>query len=160
NILLTTDGRALVADYGIARAVSASATEDLTSAGIILGTPAYMSPEQASGGEVDARSDQYSWGCILYEMLAGSSPFYGASVQAMVARHMYDQPPSLRVVRWSMPASLEAIVMRALSKVPGDRFASMEEVLTALRAVDTTPLLAPLAVAPAARGKRPLMMVG
>ncbi len=135
NVLLSADAHALLADYGIARAVTASATEEITSTGIVIGTPAYMSPEQAGGGEVDARSDQYAWGVVVYEMLAGVTPFHGASAQAVIARNMIELPPSLRVVRPAVPEALEAIVMRTLEKVPADRFASVEELLTALEGV-------------------------
>jgi len=140
NILLRADGEVLVADYGIARALTASATEHITSTGIVLGTPAYMSPEQAAGDSVDARSDQYAWGCIQYEMLAGVPPFHGASSQAVMARHMHETPPSLRVVRASVPEALEQVVWRAMGKSAADRYESVSALLEALARVDLADL--------------------
>ena len=140
NILLRSDSEVLVADYGIARALTASATEKITSTGMVVGTPAYMSPEQAGGDAVDVRSDQYSWGCIQYEMLAGVPPFHGASSQAVMARHMHEAPPSLRVVRSSVPEALERVVMRAMGKAPADRFESIDALLQALERVDLNDL--------------------
>ena len=107
NILLRGGRDVLVADYGIARAVTASATEDITSTGIVVGTPAYMSPEQAGGDPVDARSDQYAWGCVVHEMLLGVPPFHGLTSTSIIARHRHDPPPPLRSVRPSVPESLE-----------------------------------------------------
>ncbi len=134
NILLE-DGQALVADFGIARALSAMGEQKLTKTGVSLGTPAYMSPEQAMADPaLDARSDIYSLGCVLYEMLAGSPPFTGATAQAVIARHALAEVPSLTVARGSIPDEVEDAVMRALSKVPADRFATAAEFSTALRA--------------------------
>ena len=135
NVLLGGDGAVMLADYGIARALTAAADE-VTSTGIVIGTPVYMSPEQSAGEVADARSDQYSLACLLYEMLAGVPPFHGANARAVMARHQQDAPPSLRIVRASVPAALEAIVMRALSKVPSDRYASIVELRSALESVD------------------------
>jgi serine/threonine-protein kinase len=139
NVLLRPDGHALVADYGIARAVAAAATESFTSTGVVVGTPAYMSPEQAGGEAIDERSDQYAWGCVLYEMLAGTPPFQGVSSQALVARHLHETPPSLRIVRDSVPAAVERVVMRALAKVPADRFANCDGLLEAITAAELAP---------------------
>ncbi len=141
NILLSA-GHAVVADFGIAHAVSAAGNQALSSAGLVLGTPAYMSPEQASGGsaEVDGRSDIYSLGCVLYEMVAGMPPFTGATPQAVFARHQVDQPPSLRTVRANLPPSLEEAIGRALAKVPADRYQTAEELSEALD-LDRRPVL-------------------
>ena len=125
NILLE-GGHALVADFGIARAVGSAATKDLTTAtGLAIGTPAYMSPEQALGdAAVDARSDVYALGCVLYEMLAGEPPYTGPTPQAIMARRLSEPVRSLRTVRETVPEQLERAVMRALARVPADRFPS------------------------------------
>src|SRR3989441_208000 len=123
NIMLSA-GSAVVADFGIARAVTAAgAGEHLTQTGTIIGTPAYMSPEQATGrADVDGRSDEYSLACVVYEMLVGEPPFTGPTAQAVLARHSLDlvSPPS--IVRASIPDAVEAAILRALSKVPADRY--------------------------------------
>ncbi|MBA3445320.1 MAG: serine/threonine protein kinase, partial [Gemmatimonadales bacterium] len=99
NILLES-GHAVIADFGLARAIHVSTLDDLSSAGLAVGTPAYMSPEQTAGGnQVDGRSDVYSLGCVLYEMLAGEPPFSGPSAQAIAAKHLHLSPPSVRSVR-------------------------------------------------------------
>jgi len=123
NILLS-GGSAVVADFGIARALSAAGgAEHLTQTGTVIGTPAYMSPEQATGGaEIDGRSDQYSLACVVYEMLVGQPPFTGPTPQAVMARHSLDMvsPPS--IVRATIPDAVEAAILRALAKLPADRF--------------------------------------
>jgi len=127
NILLS-GGTAVVADFGIARALGgegggASSKAQLTQAGTVIGTPAYMSPEQAMGHpDIDGRSDQYSLACVVYEMLVGAPPFTGPTAQAVMARHSLDHvsPPS--IVRETIPETMEAAVLRALSKTPADRF--------------------------------------
>src|SRR6476469_9539496 len=107
NILLEGE-QAVVADFGIARAIDAAGGERLTETGLALGTPAYMSPEQAAGQrEVDGRSDIYSLACVLYEMLAGEPPFTGMTARAVLARHSVDPVPPLRTVRPGVPASVE-----------------------------------------------------
>jgi len=123
NIMLS-GGTAVVADFGIARAVSAAGEgQQLTQTGTIIGTPAYMSPEQASGSdEIDGRSDEYSLACVVYEMLVGAPPFTGPTAQAILARHSLDMvsPPS--IVRSTIPDAVEGAILRALSKVPADRY--------------------------------------
>jgi eukaryotic-like serine/threonine-protein kinase len=127
NILLQ-GGHALVADFGIARAVSRASDEKLTQTGMAIGTPHYMSPEQSLGSEyVDARSDVYSLGCVLYEVLIGQPPFTGPNSMAILARHSMEVVPSLQVVRASVPDDVEDTVMQALEKTPADRFQTMKE---------------------------------
>jgi serine/threonine-protein kinase len=138
NILLE-DGQALVADFGIARAVSAVGEQKLTQTGVSLGTPSYMSPEQAMADRnLDGRSDVYSLGCVLYEMLAGTPPFTGPTAQAVMARHALDEVPSLTVVRGAIPDEVEDVVLQALEKVPADRFATAGEFAEALIACQHT----------------------
>jgi serine/threonine-protein kinase len=140
NILLQGD-RALVSDFGIARAVGEAGSNRLTETGLAVGTPAYMSTEQASGDkDLDARTDIYSLGCVLYEMLAGQPPYTGATAQAILARKAVDPIPSLRVVRETIPPAVERVVTRALAKVPADRFATatqLKEALAQARTDDT-----------------------
>jgi TolB-like protein/tetratricopeptide (TPR) repeat protein len=132
NILLS-DGHAIVADFGIARALDATVSTRLTETGLALGTPVYMSPEQAAGeAGIDGRSDIYALGCVLYEMLAGQPPFTGSTAQSIRARHAVDPVPSLRGVRSTVTRELEGVIRRALAKVPADRFASAEEFAAAL----------------------------
>ena len=122
NILLSGD-QAIVADFGIARAVEAAGAERLTGTGLAVGTPAYMSPEQAVGDKhIDARSDVYALGCVVYEMVSGRAPFDGATPQEMLAKHAVDTPPSLRTSDPNIPLFLERAVDRALAKSPADRF--------------------------------------
>jgi serine/threonine protein kinase/tetratricopeptide (TPR) repeat protein len=136
NILLT-HGHAVVADFGIAHIAEVSRDAKLTDSGMAIGTVAYMSPEQASGGNVDGRSDIYGLGCVLYEMLAGQPPFSGASPQAVIARHMVDPPPPLRGVRPSVSRKLEAVVRKAIAKSPADRFANATAFRDAIRRVSS-----------------------
>ena len=132
NILLES-GQAVIADFGLARAIHASALDDLSSSGLAIGTPSYMSPEQVTGrDQIDGRSDVYSLGCVLYEMLAGEPPFSGPSAQAIAAKHLHLPPPPLRTVRPSVSPDLVAVIERALEKVPGDRFQTAEEFRQAL----------------------------
>jgi serine/threonine protein kinase len=133
NILLES-GHAVVADFGIAKAISAAGGEKLTETGIAVGTPAYMSPEQAFGEEhLDGRSDIYALGCVLYEMLGGDPPFTGSSAQAILARKVVDQIPSLRTVRETVPFTVERAVRKALARVPADRFATATQFAEALK---------------------------
>jgi len=132
NILLS-GGHALLADFGIAKAIGAAGGDRVTESGHVIGTPAYMSPEQASGEiELDGRSDVYSLACVLYEMLAGEPPFSGRTAQAVIARHLSEPPPSLRVVRRGLPAWLEDVLQTALAKAAADRFPTADSFLQAL----------------------------
>ena len=125
NILLES-GHAVVADFGIARAISAAGGETLTETGMTLGTPAYMSPEQAAGAKnLDGRSDLYSLGCVLYEMLAGQPPFTGPTVESLVHQHLSLAPRPVTELRPAVPGWVGAAVQRALSKAPADRFSSV-----------------------------------
>jgi eukaryotic-like serine/threonine-protein kinase len=131
NILLL-DGHTLVADFGVARAMDVPRGGKLTHPGAVIGTPEYMSPEQAAGESLlDGRSDVYSLGCVLYEMLAGDPPFQGRSVTTLLARHSLEQVPGLRIVRESIPEELEDTVLAALAKSAADR-PSMEALAAAL----------------------------
>jgi tRNA A-37 threonylcarbamoyl transferase component Bud32 len=124
NILLS-GGKAMVTDFGIARAVNSAGDQALTELGVALGTPAYMSPEQAGGSDyVDGRADIYALACVLFEMLSGDPPFTGRTAQALLARHLHETPPSLKVVRPTVSEGLQAAVEKALAKVPADRFTS------------------------------------
>jgi len=134
NILVLA-GHAVVSDFGIARAIDAAAEagERLTGTGVMVGTPGYMSPEQVQGTEqLDGRSDLYSLGCVLYEMLAGDPPFTGWSAQAILARQMLEPVPRLRTVRDAVPDWVEQAVTRALARAPADRFATAAELVEAL----------------------------
>ncbi|HEX9895321.1 MAG TPA: serine/threonine-protein kinase [Gemmatimonadales bacterium] len=135
NILLQ-GGHALVADFGIARALSEAGGEKLTQTGMAIGTPHYMSPEQGMGGNVDARSDVYSLGCVLYELLVGQPPFDGPNAMAILARHSMEMVPGMRVVRKTIPEELEAVVDEALEKTAADRFQSAADFSEALQSVD------------------------
>ncbi len=132
NVLLQS-GRAVVADFGIALAVQHAGGTRMTQTGLSLGTPQYMAPEQAMGERnVDARADIYALGAMTYEMLAGEPPFTGPTAQAIVARVMTERARRLRVVRDTVPESVEAAVATALEKLPADRFASAAEFSQAL----------------------------
>jgi len=127
NILLE-GGHALVADFGIARAVSATESQKLTETGLAIGTPGYMSPEQATATkELDGRTDIYSLGCVLYEMLVGEVPFHGPTPQAILARKLNEPLPRISVVREAVPAALEAVIAKALARVPADRYQTVAE---------------------------------
>ena len=125
NILLF-EGRAMVADFGIARALGAEG-ERMTATGMIVGTPTYMSPEQAAGdATLDGRSDQYALACVLYEMLTGAPPFSGATAQALIARHALDTPSPVRTIRPEVSAEVDVdvVLRRAMAKSPADRYAT------------------------------------
>jgi len=136
NIMLS-GGQAVVADFGIARALHAASDEPLTLSGMVVGTPQYMSPEQAGAAAVDGRSDEYSLACVLYEMLSGQPPFTGASSQAIMARHSLEPVPGLRVVRQSVPTGMERAIMQAMAKLPADRYATIQRFLDALASPTT-----------------------
>jgi len=132
NILLH-DGQALVADFGIALAVQQAGGQRMTQTGLSLGTPQYMSPEQAMGEkQIDARSDLYALAAVTYEMLAGDAPFTGGSVQAIVAKIMTEKPTPLHTLRDTVPEHVEEAVLTGLAKLPADRFASAAEFSAAL----------------------------
>ncbi len=134
NILLEA-GHAVVSDFGIARAITAAAGEKLTATGIAVGTPVYMSPEQAAGErDLDGRSDLYSLACVLYEMLAGEPPFTGPTAQVVSAKRLTGTVPPLRVTREAVPPYVEHAVMKSLSRVPADRFATATQFADALGA--------------------------
>ena len=131
--ILFENGRAVVTDFGLAKALTAAGGQKLTDTGITVGTPAYMSPEQGAGSQaLDARSDVYSLATVLYEMLAGDPPFPGANAQAVLARKAADPVPRLRTVRPDVPRSLEQVIERALARAPADRFATVEQFAVAL----------------------------
>ncbi len=133
NILLSGD-HSVIADFGVAHALDAAGGERLTGTGMTFGTPLYMSPEQASADRrLDGRSDIYSLGCVLYEMLAGEPPFTGRTAQAILARRMSEPVPHLRTVR-DLPESVEAVVAKALARSPADRFVDTEQFAQALQA--------------------------
>ena len=133
NILLQ-HGQPVVADFGIALAVSKAGGARITQTGLSLGTPQYMSPEQATGDRViDGRADIYSLGAVLYEMLGGEPPHTGSTAQAVIAKLMTEEPRSLTVLRRSVPANVDAAVRHALEKLPADRFATVREFSEALK---------------------------
>jgi serine/threonine-protein kinase len=138
NILLH-DGSALVADFGIALAASKAGGTRMTETGMSLGTPHYMSPEQAMGDrEITARSDVYALGCVTYEMLVGEPPFTGPTAQAIIARVMTEEPRALTTQRKTIPPGIEAAIFTALDKLPADRFASAADFAAALANPNTT----------------------
>jgi len=139
NILLQ-EGHAMVADFGIARAISAAGGDKLTATGITVGTPVYMSPEQAAGErQLDGRSDQYSLGCVLYEMLAGQPPFTGPTVESILHQHLTADAPPVTQVRRTVPESLVPVLGRALAKSPADRYATTPQFAQALDAALRAP---------------------
>src|SRR3954471_5760813 len=138
NILLR-GGHALVADFGIALAVQTAGGQRMTQTGLSLGTPQYMSPEQAMGDRtIDARTDIYSLGAVTYELLTGDPPFSGSTVQAIVAKVLTERPTAPTAVRDTVPPSVERAVLTALAKLPADRFASAEKFAEALTRTDAS----------------------
>jgi serine/threonine-protein kinase len=156
NLLLTKDGSTLVADFGIARVLGAD--EHLTQTGSSTGTPAYMSPEQANGDKaLDARTDVYSLGCVLYEMLAGEPPFTGSTAWAIIAKWFTEPVPSARATRPDVSEGVDLAIQRALAQSAADRFATMAEFARALQGVPTgfTPVPTPVVLpVPAAASRR------
>jgi serine/threonine-protein kinase len=146
NILLQ-EGEPVVADFGVATAISAAGGDGIfiTDRGFAVGTPAYMSPEQASAErDLDGRSDIYSLGCVLFEMLAGKPPFTGSSARATMARHAIEAPPLIRSLRPTVTPAVEQALQRALAKTPADRFSTMAEFCDALLAPGPIALPAPV----------------
>ena len=134
NILLVGD-HVLVADFGLARALYSAGTERLTESAVAVGTPAYMSPEQAAADpDVDGRTDLYSLACVLFEMIAGLPPFKGATAAALLAQHLTAKPPSICAQRPHCPKAVDAAVERALEKTPADRYRTAKEFVAALTA--------------------------
>ena len=132
NVMLH-EGEALVTDFGIAKAISAAGADTLTQIGMAVGTPAYMSPEQAAGeSDPDGRSDVYSLGCMLYEMLTGAPPFTGPTAQVVISKRFTDPVPALRAARAAASDTLEQTVTKALAKMPADRFATAAQLAQAL----------------------------
>jgi len=154
NLLLTKDGSTLVADFGIARVLGAD--EHLTQTGSSMGTPAYMSPEQADGKPADARTDVYSLACVLFEMLVGRPPYTGATAVAIVTKWLTEPVPRARAARPEVPEPLDQAIQRALSHTAADRFATTAEFVRALQGAPTgfTPVPTPTASrSPAAAGR-------
>ena len=152
NVMLH-EGEAMVTDFGIAKAVTAAAATSLTQTGTAVGTPAYMSPEQASGEvELDGRSDVYSLGCLLFEMLAARPPYTGPTAQAIIAHAFTDPVPALRAFRDAVPEWVEQAVVKALAKDPADRYATAAQFSQALSGSGvTSPPPGTLATATAAK---------
>jgi len=145
NVLLAKDGRVVVTDFGIARAV-ASADANIT--GAVIGTPAYMAPEQVEGRVADARADIYALGAMLYEILTGDAPWQGDNVFAVAAARLLNAPPEVRAKRPDLPEELSAIVARCMARSPDERFASVEEIALALSRVQLAAAPVP-SIAPA-----------
>ncbi len=131
NILLSA-GHARIADFGVARALGAASAGQATATGLAVGTPTYMSPEQAGAGDVDGRSDTYALGCVLYEMLSGDPPFDGPTPQSLLAKHAVEEVPSLRTTDPEIPLYVECVVERAMAKDPADRFQTPGELAETL----------------------------
>jgi serine/threonine-protein kinase len=157
NILIESD-HAVVADFGIARAFASAAKGRLTGSGMSIGTPAYMSPEQAAGDrDVDGRSDLYSLGCVLYEMLAGQPPFSGATKETLVRQHIMTSPPPVSQFRPAVPPAVNDALMRALAKAPADRFNSGSQFAAAIAPSATTTTSVATPVTAARRRRWPVM---
>jgi eukaryotic-like serine/threonine-protein kinase len=133
NVLVTATGQVKVADFGIARAITANADENLTQAGTVMGTATYFSPEQARGDTVDPRSDIYSLGCVLYELLVGRPPFSGDTPVAIAYKHVQESPVPPRHLNIELPVAFEAIVLKCLAKNPANRYPSAEDLRADLR---------------------------
>jgi serine/threonine-protein kinase len=168
NVLLSTAGRdpglpphAVLADFGVARPLETGGSDRITETGLALGTPAYMSPEQSLGdAALDGRSDLYSLGCVLYELLTGEPPYTGATAQAIVAKRLSDPIPSARRLRESVPPALDLVLERLLAKSPADRYGSAADLSAALRALPPAGSGQSSAAAPpAGRRVRPIRVV-
>lgn len=149
NIFLADDGRILLADFGIAKAITAERADDLdlTATGVFVGTPSYMSPEQIMGESVEPRSDQYALACILYEMLAGVIPLSGGSFADLMARRLSNDAPSVRATRPRVPDHVDQALLRALARLPADRFETIRafrEACASPRALTIAPIWGPL----------------
>jgi serine/threonine protein kinase/Tfp pilus assembly protein PilF len=147
NILLQ-DGRVLVADFGIGKVVSEVESQAVTQTGMSVGTPAYMSPEQAVGEAVDGRSDLYSLGCTLYEMLIGEPPFTGPNIQAVIAKRFVQMPADVTALREGIPRPVARAVQRALARTPIDRPETAADLAAMLREAETADMPAPNAAPP------------
>ena len=153
NVLISPTGQVKVADFGIARALNASAEDNLTQAGSVMGTATYFAPEQAQGLPLDPRSDLYSLGVVLYEMVTGRPPFAGESPVAIAYKHVQEQPAPPRHANTDVPVPLEAVIMRLLAKNPASRYPSAEDLRADLRRfLDGQPVLAMGAAAATAAG--------
>jgi serine/threonine-protein kinase len=133
NVLLTRDGTVKVADFGIARAIADSSDQNLTKTGSVMGTATYFSPEQARGASVDPRSDVYSLGCVLYEMIIGRPPFAGENAVAIAYKHVQEAPVAPRRIDPALPETLEAIILKCLAKNPANRYPSAQDMRADLR---------------------------
>ena len=133
NVIVTSTGLVKVADFGIARAITASSDDDLTQVGTVMGTAAYFSPEQARGDAVDPRSDIYSLGCVLYELVVGRAPFQGDSPVSIAYKHVHESPVPPRHHNIELPQALEAIILKCLAKNPVNRYPSAEDLRADLR---------------------------
>ena len=146
--ILFSGGQAVVADFGIARVIDAASANPLTETGLALGTPLYMSPEQASADpQLDGRTDVYALGCVLYEMLAGETPHTGPTAQAIIARRMVEPAPRIRTVRDTVTDEMERAITKALARAPADRFRTAPEFADALtRSMSATPAPRPVSI--------------
>ena len=148
NIMITNNGQTKVTDFGIARALGGDAEATMTQTGMVIGTAAYLSPEQAQGNPVDARSDVYSLGCVLHETLTGDAPFSGDTPLSIAYKHVRETPERASAVNSDVPEALDAIVMKAMSKNPDNRYANANEMAEDLdrflagQRVNATPFLA------------------
>ena len=160
NLMLTDDGNTLVADFGIARGLGGGSEEKLTETGLVVGTPAYMSPEQAGGDRaLDGRSDVYSLAAVLYEMLAGEPPFTAPTMQAMIMKRLTEPAPSARAARANLPESVDQAIRKALAPVVADRFGTMAQFAQALQAPIPSITAPASAVAPSPPAAAPATVV-
>ena len=149
NVLISTDGTVKVADFGIARALSDTSDQNLTKTGSVMGTATYFSPEQARGAVVDPRSDIYSLGCVLYELITGHPPFSGESAMAIAYKHVQESPVTPRQIDPALPETLEAITLKCLAKNPDNRYPTAQDLRADLRRyLDGARILAEPVLAP------------